>query len=214
MPRDEPLAPGTAVIMVAGELVALGPIRRDLAPVYVRWFNDLGTMRTLGQPPLPKTLEDEQRWFDQSLASGQPVRFTIYEQPSLRPIGTTDLRDIDYRSGTAEFGIVIGEPDARGRGCGTEATRLVLDYAFSALGLTSVMLKVVDFNPAAKRAYEKAGFRDIGRRRRAHIMGGRLWDVWYMDCLAEEFTPGAISTILLPDQPGMGEGTPRPAGRK
>jgi len=187
--------------MIEGELVALGPIRRDLAPVYQRWFNDLGTMRTLGQPPLPKTLEDEQCWFDHSLESAQRVFFTIYERDGLRPIGTTDLREIDFRSGSAEFGIVIGEADARGRGYGTEATRLVLDYAFAALGLKSVMLRVAEFNPAARRAYEKAGFRSIGRRRQSHMMGGQLWDVWYMDCIATEFTPGPVSSILVPGSP-------------
>ena len=57
-------ADSSPVVMVEGELVALGPLRRDLTPLYQRWFNDLETMRTLGRPPLPKPLEDEQRWFD------------------------------------------------------------------------------------------------------------------------------------------------------
>ena len=41
------------ILNVVGELVALGPLRRDLLPLYQRWINDLGTMRTLGVPPLP-----------------------------------------------------------------------------------------------------------------------------------------------------------------
>lgn len=39
-----------------------------------------------------------------------------------------------------------GESDARGRGVGTEVTRLVLDYAFTILGLHNVMLRVYSYN--------------------------------------------------------------------
>jgi hypothetical protein len=38
------------IINIEGDLVALGPLRRDLLPLYQRWINDLGTMRTLGLP--------------------------------------------------------------------------------------------------------------------------------------------------------------------
>jgi hypothetical protein len=49
-------------------------------------------------------------------------------------------------------------------------------------------------NPAGIRAYQKAGFKEIGRRRECRMMGGKLWDEIYMDCLSSEFerpvTPG------------------------
>ena len=45
------------------------------------------------------------------------------------------------------------------------AMRLLLDYAFTVLGLHSVMLTVVEYNHAGRRCYEKAGFREMGRRR-------------------------------------------------
>lgn len=45
---------------IVGELVALGPLRRDLLPVYQRWINDFGAVRNLGIPPRPLTLEQEQ----------------------------------------------------------------------------------------------------------------------------------------------------------
>jgi RimJ/RimL family protein N-acetyltransferase len=59
----------------------------------------------------------------------------------------------------AEYGIVIGEPDCQGRGYGTETTSLMLDYAFTVLGLHNVMLTVMAYNLAGIRTYEKAGFR-------------------------------------------------------
>jgi diamine N-acetyltransferase len=96
---------------------------------------------------------------------------------------------------------MIGEADCRGKGYGTETTRLMLDYAFTALGLHNVMLTVFEYNLAGRRAYEKAGFREFGRRRQSRWMGGRLWDEVYMDCLASEFTSPLLGHIFVPDQP-------------
>ena len=190
------------ILNIEGELVALGPIRRDLIPLYQRWLNDFGTLRTLGAiPPGPMTLEAETAWYEHASSGQGGPHFTIYERPTGRPIGTTGLRDIDDRHGTASFGILIGEPDARGRGRGTETTRLVLDYAFTALGLHNVMLTCFEFNLAGHRAYLKAGFREIGRRRQCRRMGGRLWDEVYMDCLATDFTSPVLAPIFAPDAP-------------
>jgi len=175
------------ILNVVGELVALGPLRRDLLPLYQRWINDLGTMRTLGVPPLPMTSEKEQDWYDRQSKTEDDVPFTIYERETLRPIGNTGLHGVDFRNSTATFGILIGEPECRGKGYGTEATRLMLDFAFTALGLHNVMLTVLEFNPAGIKAYERAGFKTFGRRRKCRVLGGQLWDEIYMDCLSSEF---------------------------
>jgi hypothetical protein len=37
------------------------------------------------------------------------------------------------------------------------------------------------------KAYQKAGFNEIGRRRECRMMGGKLWNEVYMDCLSSEF---------------------------
>lgn len=61
------------------------------------------------------------------------------------------------------------------------------------------MLETYDFNEAAKRAYERAGFRVIGRRRDAVLALGRRCDVILMDATADDFdSPGLAN--LLPDE--------------
>jgi diamine N-acetyltransferase len=183
------------ILNVEGNLVALGPLRRELLPLYQRWINDLGTMRTLGLAPLPMTREKEQDWYDRQSKTEDDAPFTIYERETLRPIGNTGLHSVDYRNRSATFGILIGESECRGKGYGTETTRLMLDYAFTALGLHNVMLTVLEFNPAGIRAYFKAGFKEIGRRRECRMMGGKLWDEVYMDCLRSEFESPVLRRI-------------------
>lgn len=187
------------IINIEGDLVALGPIRRDLVPLYQRWVNDFATTRNLGQPPRPMSLEGETEWFERA-ATGDDVNFTVYEKRTWQPIGNTALHDIYHQNRSATFGIMIGEASARGKGYGTEVARLMLDLAFTGLGLHNVMLTVFEFNFAGRRAYEKAGFKEIGRRRQCLWLVGRPWDLIYMDCLATEFTSPVLGEVLAPDQ--------------
>lgn len=186
------------VLNFEGELVALGPLRRDLMPTYHRWHNLVETSRTFGLRQ-PFTFEQEEARITELSTSEKMVMFTIYERSSWSPIGTTYLTDISYKQRRAEFGLMIGEPSQRGKGYGTEATRLVLDFGFTVLGLNSVMLTVFEYNLAGKRTYDKAGFKEFGRRRQSVWMGGRFWDEIYMDCLASEFSSPVLGKIFVPD---------------
>lgn len=183
-----------AILNIEGERVALGPLRRDLIQTYLRWDNDF-SHRNMGSPG-PTTLDQWEKRYEQRAAAEGEIHFTVYERDTLRPIGVTALQGIDMADRTAMFAILIGEPDARGRGYGTETTRLVLDYAFTALSLHSVMLTAYEFNTAGLRAYEKAGFKEFGRRREAHLMDGRWWDAVYMDCLASEFESPVLRRLF------------------
>lgn len=188
------------ILNIVGEGVALGPLRRELLPVYVRWRNDFFVQRTFGNIPWPVALESRTSWFD-SAVTGNDAWFTIYERATLRVIGTTDLFEIDHRNRCCRFGMQIGEADARGQGYGAEVARLMLDYAFTALGLHSVLLDVSEYNLAGRRAYEKAGFRECGRRRQADLLNGRLYDLVMMDCLATEFESPVLGAVFQPDRP-------------
>ena len=194
----------TPIVNIVGELVALGPMRRDLLPLYQRWINDFEVTRTLLFPMRPVSAEAEDAWYA-GVALGQAdervggaatlVTFTVYERATWRPLGTTELRNIDHRHRRAEFGIVLGEKDCWGKGYGTETTRLMLDYGFTAPELHNILLTTQAYNERGIRAYTHAGFREIGRRREAHRFGGRAHDVVYMDCLASEFESSTLQYL-------------------
>lgn len=183
-PQHNPDEP--PVLNVEGELMALGPLRRDLVPLYARWMNDPATARAVGTFA-PFTVERETDWYEKEARSETNIPFTVYEKATLNPIGTVALMGVDYRNRRAEFGISIGEAEYRNKGYGTETTWLMLDYAFDVVGLHSVMLGVFEFNHGAIRTYEKAGFKEIGRRRQSYFANGRMWDEIWMDCLGPEF---------------------------
>ncbi len=187
------------IVNIVGERVALGPIRHDLVPLYMQWMNDFTTVRTLFIPPAPLTLEQEEAWYARASTSDNVVYFTIYAIDGWRPLGNAMWKQVDHRNRTAEMAIFIGDAADRGRGYGTEATRLMLDYAFTAQGLHNCMLTMYAYNHAGARAYAKAGFREIGRRHECHWFGGKLWDEIYMECLATEFESPVLHHIFQPD---------------
>jgi RimJ/RimL family protein N-acetyltransferase len=91
---------------------------------------------------------------------------------------------------------MIGEKECWGKGYGTETTTLMLDYGFTLLGLHNICLSVFSFNERGIRAYTRAGFREIGRRREAICLAGRAHDIVFMDCLASEFQSPALARVI------------------
>jgi RimJ/RimL family protein N-acetyltransferase len=184
---DLPDAGPAPVANMRGNLVSLGPLRRELLSTYQRWLNDFGMLKLVDRRFRPHSSEWVTTWYERHASGAQDAMiFTITANEGNRPVGNVALQDIDYRSRTAELGIYIGEIDCRGKGYGTDATRLMLDFAFNVLGLNNVMLRVYEYNTAAIRVYEQAGFREFGRRRQAQFMDGRFWDVIFMECVARD----------------------------
>ncbi len=76
----------------------------------------------------------------------------------------------------------------------------MIDYAFTVLGLHNVLLTVFSFNERGIRAYRRAGFKEIGRRREARRLAGCAYDVVYMDCLASEFESPVLRRLISPER--------------
>jgi diamine N-acetyltransferase len=181
--------------LIEGERVALGPLRRDLAATYARWLNRRDVRVGLSHLGILEA-QTEEAWIDETLGSDaqhhpRTATFTIYDRRDGEPLGTCGLMDVDHHHGRARFGIFLGE--RRGEGLGTEATRLTLDWAFNHLSLRNVLLEVMPWNAGGIRAYERAGFKLVGRRRDAILMHGRRWDEVYMDAVADEFSGSVLA---------------------
>jgi RimJ/RimL family protein N-acetyltransferase len=196
-------APDHPPLTLVGDRVALGPAHMGLLPLLWKWENDLELSVLTGDPVHPLTPEGIDTLYERYTRNDPThVSFVIYERATMRPIGTIGLQSLNHAHRTAELGVGIGEHDCWGKGYGTEATRLILDYAFTVLGLHNVMLRVFSYNERAIRAYRRVGFREIGRRRQAQRVGGHAHDVVYMDCLATELG-GSVLGRHLPTPPDV-----------
>lgn len=104
-------------------------------------------------------------------------------------LGEVVLNELDQHNASMNFRISLTGPAVFGRGYGTEATRLVVDYGFDVVGLHRIHLEVFDFNPRAQRAYEKCGFVREGVLRDTLNWDGHWYDAISMSILDTDPRP-------------------------
>lgn len=173
--------------IIEGSRVVLRHHRIDDLPHVRRWYRDPELARLTRYTLQPMTDEEVDRFFHGRLMSPESVAYAIDVRETTRLIGLTTFSNLDPDNGSVLFHISIGEPDAWGRGYGTEATRLMLQLAFECIGLYRVALSVFSFNERAIRSYQKAGFRLEGRAREAIVRDGQRFDELTMGVLAAEW---------------------------
>jgi len=113
--------------------------------------------------------------------------YSIIDNGSNELIGNCGFTDIDHINQTSEVGMFIGDKKYWNKGYGTEALGLLLDYAFKALNLHNISLRVYSFNERAIKTYEKIGFKITGKKREALLRGKERHDIIFMDILYDEF---------------------------
>src|SRR5436305_12656951 len=110
--RDD-AAGAPPIINIMGEKVALGPLHRGLLPADHRWTSDFATLRMQGIIPRPLPMLPIIQRYESAIMDDTMILFAIYERATMRPIGVTNLKEIDRRNRTAEFVVFSGERDAR-----------------------------------------------------------------------------------------------------
>lgn len=129
------------------------------------------------------TREGHEEWVRSMVNTGRVVQMIICLEQDDSPVGSVYIRDIEPLHRKAEYGIFIGEAQARGRGIGTAAAKLMLKYCFEELKLHRVFLRVYADNVQAVRSYEKAGFAREAYLRDDVFVDGRFRDIVLMGVL-------------------------------
>ena len=153
----------------------------------VRWYRDPELARLTRYQTRLMSIDEIEHFFQARLLAPDALAYAIHVRDGDRLIGVTTFSALDVDNGSALFHITIGEPDAWGRGYGTEAASLMIGHAFRGLGLHRVALSVFSFNTRAIRSYEKVGFQIEGRLRDAIWRDGRYWDEVQMGVLQSDW---------------------------
>jgi ribosomal-protein-alanine N-acetyltransferase len=169
-----------------GAKVYLRPLDLEDVAALTTWLNDPEVTRFL-RVHRPLTRMAEEAFLRKISDSEHDVVLGIVLREPEQFIGVAGLHHLDVRNRHAEFGIAIGEKTVWGGGCGTEATQLMVRYAFDVLNLNRIWLHVGEDNERAVRVYEKLGFRTEGRLRQDTFRAGRYGDSLVMAVLREEW---------------------------
>lgn len=162
---------------------SLRPVRRDDKEPLYRWITNR-ELRILNAPYLPVGEGAHEKWFESVLAGrSDAVFFMIEEIESKQAIGSCQLFNINWIHRNAELQIRIGESAFHGKGYGSEAVRLLVDFGFKDLHLHRIYLHVFSSNTRAIKAYEKCGFTREGVLREVAYIDGGFVDVVIMAVL-------------------------------
>ena len=157
--------------------VSIGPVLPDDMGALFTWLNDADaavsdmTYRPIDCMAFKGWLEDQTK---------QQLLFSIRSIQPPRLVGFVIFKNLQPVTRAAEIGVRIGIEQDRGKGLGTRATRLALDYAWRTLNLHRVSLTVFADNPRAIAAYRRAGFQEEGVMRQAAFTAGAWRDVMVM----------------------------------
>jgi RimJ/RimL family protein N-acetyltransferase len=169
---------------LAGKKCYLSPIDVNDAEVFTEWLNDMELSVNLQLYNSIISVESEKVFLDNL---SKDHNYSIIDSETNKLIGNCGFMDIDYVNQTAELGIFIGDKQFWNKGYGTEALSLLIDYGFKALNFYNIMLRVYEYNKNAIRCYEKIGFKQIGKRRKALNRNLEKHDIIFMDLLQGDF---------------------------
>ena len=172
-----------------GRLVTLRPVECSDAVWIQKWSNDPEIRRLTGEVS-PTNFADTEAYIERLRSSPDRAWFIIEEKGTGRPIGETGLLRMFHPWRTTDLSIILGEKDTWGQGYGTDAIRLLMDYAFGSLNFHRISIGVVGFNQQALRFYEKIGFKREGIQRDGYYCNHQYSDFVMMSILEDEFRAG------------------------
>lgn len=150
-----------------GQGVVLREKRLGDAPNDYRWRCEPELSRYDAARPLTLTYQEYLALYREELLFPGPYRRSLaIEDHEGWHIGNAMYYNIDTLRQEAEIGITIGERKHWGRGLGTAAMRLLVDYLLGRLGFSRLHLKTLAWNRRARRCFQKAGFVECGQAQR------------------------------------------------
>lgn len=175
---------------LSGEMVTLREMREEDLKMIVEYLNDPEIILNLeDDTPLPSSIEKEKETFGEMVKNKdihKGFHYAIVTKDGTF-IGGCGANHVDQKNKRASVGIFIGHRDYLGKGYGTEAMKLLVDFLFREVNLHKVKLNVFAFNKRAIRSYEKCGFKVEVVSRDGLYRDGQYHDIYVMSLMADDY---------------------------
>ncbi|MFF1679350.1 GNAT family N-acetyltransferase [Streptomyces sp. NPDC058256] len=172
--------------VLTGEKTVLRPFTEADADGIWEILDDPDVIRFTFEPSTELTLERLRSWYGSRATQPDRLDLAVTDRATGELLGEVVLHEWDPAGRNCTFRTLIG-PRGRGRGIGTEATRLIVGHGFEQLGLHRISLELYSHNHRARRVYERVGFVEEGVRRQTQLRDGEWADETLMAILAHEW---------------------------
>ena len=163
--------------------IRFGPIDHETHPeVESKWTHDAEFMRLMELKPVrplsPAMMKKQYEAIEKEMEEDKNLfYFTICGREDGRFIGKALVEWIDWANGNGFIRLGIGAAEDRRKGYGSQALGMLLRYSFGELNLYRVTAVVPAYNEGAIRLFQKFGFMEEVRRRKAIHRDGEFWDL-------------------------------------
>ena len=167
-------------------MITLQPFQRSHMKKLIEWIETPEFLLQWGGPNFTFPLDENQ--IERYMEEADRYIYSVVDQETETIIGHISLGRIDKENRSARAGkVLVGDPNARGKGIGRQMMTAILKIAFDEMHLHRVSLGVFSFNEPAIRCYEKVGFQKDGLLRDLRKMGDDYWSLWEMSMLENEW---------------------------
>lgn len=164
-------------VRIEGQNIYLRPILEEDTDMVLRWRNSDRVMKNfIYRKPICRS--EHLDWLHNKVEKGLVYQFIICDKHNSTPYGSIYLQNFEEQHHRAEEGIFLADDDKiEGRGIGTEAGRLIVDYSFYSLGLHKLTARVLAYNKASRRMHEKSGYLQEGYLKEELFLDGKYQDL-------------------------------------
>lgn len=166
---------GRQPIFLVGRIVDLRPLSRADIPLITRWIND-AEVRDFVSCAFPKTERQEEEWLNKLDVDDHNIVLGIALKNG-RLIGLMGAHGIEWHNRICTTGALIGEKRYWGKGYGTDAKMILLEYLFNTLNMHKVCSGVIAYNKRSLRYSLHCGYKIEGVRKQHIFKRGRYWDL-------------------------------------
>lgn len=164
--------------------------KQDLAHLH-RWLNDPDIMQWWDGRDHKASFDRVEARFRKSIENSDrdTIRFMIEvdRDGAARPIGMIQFGRVQPRAKNTQIDVLIGEPEFRDAGYGTDALRAALKHIFEDLKAHRAWHTMQASNARAQKSAEKIGFKQEGVLREHDQLEGKYVDVVVYGMLASEW---------------------------
>ena len=183
MDRNELYNPGEEIIET--DRLIMRRLRPDDYLAMAAWDMDERVYKYL-MSSVCKTPEEPLVWLPKKDPTSKiNILMLVIDKEDGHAVGTYALNHVVERDvWTLSY---VNRFDDWGKGYATEAARLMINHAFSELGLQRLYFGTAENNMGMQRVGEKLGFKKAGTMRRAIYKNGKFLDIYSYDLLVEEW---------------------------
>ncbi|MEI7489098.1 MAG: GNAT family protein [Chryseobacterium sp.] len=157
----------------------LRPLKIDDAVISVNWRNDSEIRYNIMGCRFPVSEITEYEWVENTIKTQGDKRlvFAIEDIKDNELVGYVYLDKIDWISGTAWVGVLLGKQAKHRQGIGKSAVTQIINKAKKDFNLHKILAEIIDFNDISLAFFQSLDFNNEATLKRHIYLDGNYHDI-------------------------------------